>query len=145
MSFLNANGNVNSHQKISDQQGNFTGDLNDYYNFGSSVASMGDLDGDGVFDVAVGTIGDDEGGTNKGAVWILLLNEDGTVKSHQKISDQQGDFAGALDNFADFGHSLARIGDLDGDGELENAAGTVADVDDGEFRGAIWILSLGCN
>ena len=29
---------------------------------------------------------------------MLFLNADGTVKAHQKISDTQGDFTGALDD-----------------------------------------------
>ena len=67
-------------QKISSTQGGFTGilDLHDY--FGTSVASLGDLDFDGVVDLAVGAFADDDGGTEYGAVWVLLLNADGTVK-----------------------------------------------------------------
>ncbi len=54
-------GTVLSHQKISDTEGGFTGilELNDF--FGYSVASLGDLDGDGVGDLAVGAFNDDDG------------------------------------------------------------------------------------
>lgn len=65
-------GTVLSHQKISDTQGNFTGILDNDY-FGFSVASLGDLDGDGVTDLAVGARKDDDGGTDRGAVWVLFL------------------------------------------------------------------------
>ena len=38
------------------------------------------------------------GAQNSGAVWVLFLNIDGTVKSHQKISDTaEGGFTGILD------------------------------------------------
>ena len=37
------------------------------------------VDGDGVEDMAVGAFDDDDGGTNKGAVWTLLLKPDGSV------------------------------------------------------------------
>ena len=57
--------------------------------FGVSVSSLGDLDGDGVTDLAVGAIGDDTGGTDRGALHVLLLNADGTVKSAQKIATPQ--------------------------------------------------------
>ena len=40
--------------------------------FGMSVANIGDLDGDGVNDLAVGAALDDDGGANRGAVHIFL-------------------------------------------------------------------------
>jgi len=43
------------------------------------VTSLGDLDGDGVGDLAVGALGDDDGGSERGAVWILFLDGDGQV------------------------------------------------------------------
>jgi len=49
--------------------------------FGISVANIGDLDGDGVNDLAVGALYDDTNGRNKGAVHILFMNIDGSVKS----------------------------------------------------------------
>ncbi len=42
--------------------------------FGRSAASLGDLDGDAVGDLAVGAVLDDDGGFNRGAVWILFLD-----------------------------------------------------------------------
>ena len=49
-------------------------------------------------DVAVGAIGDDDGGSNRGAVYVLFLNGIGTVKSTQKISSSAGNFTAALDD-----------------------------------------------
>jgi hypothetical protein len=40
----------------------------------ASAASLGDLDGDGVGDLAVGAPGDDDGGDWHGAVWALFLD-----------------------------------------------------------------------
>ena len=112
-----------SHQKISDTEGGFTGILDDIDLFGWSVASLGDLDGDGVGDLAVGAISDDDGGANRGAVWILFLNTDGTVKSHQKNSYTQGGFTGPLDNVHLFGRPVASLGALEGDGRGGVAGG----------------------
>ncbi len=140
--FLNTNGTVKSHQKISDTQGGFTGILRNTDWFGISVASLGDLDGDGVGDLAVGAIGDDDGGSARGAVWILFLNTNGTVKTHQKISDTQGGFTGILDNIDVFGTSVASLGDLDGDGVGDLAVGAWGDDDGGFDRGAVWVLFL---
>ena len=140
--FLNQDGTVRSHQKVSDSLGNFTGTLNPDDWFGSSVTSLGDLDGDNVPDIAVGASQDDDGGANRGAVWILFLNADGTVKAHQKISDTQGNFTGTLTDGDNFGSALTKIGDLDGDGIVDIAVGSEGDSDGGTERGAVWILFL---
>ena len=147
--FLNDNGTVKSHQKISDTKGSFTGILDNVDYFGSSVGSLGDLDGDGVSDLAVGALYDDDGGFNRGAVWVLFLNTDGTVKCpdcYQKISDTEGGFTGTLDDLDHFGATAASLGDLNGDGVGDLAVGAYFDDDGGTppnaDRGAVWILFL---
>ncbi len=133
---------VLSHQKISDTEGGFTGVLHFFNFFGFSVASLDDIDGDGVRDLAVGAVFDNDGGPVRGAVWVLFLNTDGTVKSHQKISDTQGGFTGILNDDDRFGTSVTSLGDLDGDGVGDLAVGAEADDDGGENRGAVWVLFL---
>ncbi len=56
--------------------------------------------------MAVGAIKDGDGGNRRGAVWVLFLNSDGTVKSHQKISSTEGGFTGTLDREDWFGFSV---------------------------------------
>ena len=107
---------VQRYQKISDTEGNFAGALDNNDEFGHSVTSVGDLDGDGVVDLAVGVRSDADGGSRTGAVWILFLNIDGSVKSRQKISDLEGGFTGELHGGDRFGRSVTSMGDLDGDG-----------------------------
>ena len=51
---MNTDGTVDSFQKISDTAGDFTATLDDGDFFGLSAASIGDLNGDGVIDLAVG-------------------------------------------------------------------------------------------
>jgi hypothetical protein len=140
--FLRSDGKVIRHQKISALAGGFTGELSDGDQFGRDMNGIGDLDGDGVPDLAVGANYDDDGGSNKGAVWILFLNRDGTVRQHQKISQTQGGFGGILRSNDEFGRSVMRLGDLDGDGALEIAVGAPLDSTGGIKRGAVWILSL---
>ena len=75
--------------------------------------SLGDLDGNGVNDLAVGAISDDEGeGNNLGAVHIMFMDSDGSVKSTVEInnSTENGPVLSAKDQF---GTSIANIGDLD--------------------------------
>jgi cysteine-rich repeat protein len=140
--FLNADGSVKGQQKVDDLEGGFTGVLEDGDHFGSAAAPLGDLDGDGVVDVAVGARKDDDGGSDRGAVWILFLNADGTVKSHQKISSTDGGFTGTLDNFDYFGIATASLGDLDEDGVTDLAVGAFNDDDGAPQSGALWILFL---
>ncbi|MCA9074995.1 MAG: FG-GAP repeat protein [Planctomycetaceae bacterium] len=140
--FLNTDGTVKSHQKISDTQGNFLGDLNDNDRFGSSISSLGDLDKDGVTDIGVGAINDDGNGVNRGAVYVLFLNSDGTVKEHQKINDAEGNFTARIDDADRFGKSITSLGDLDGDGIVDIAVGTQFDDDGGAEQGAVYVLFL---
>jgi hypothetical protein len=141
--FLTRQGTVKGQTKISDTQGNFQGTLEDLDEFGRALACLGDLDGNGVPDLAVGAIGDDDGGVDqKGAVWILFLQADGTVLREQKISDTQGDFQGILGGGDLFGFALAALGDLDGDGVTELAVGCPKDDDGGVKKGCVWILFM---
>ncbi len=104
----------------------------------SHVECIGDLDGDGTKDLAVGTPGD----TNEqGAVYILFLNSDGTVRTSTKISSSTGN-GPVLSNMDCFGQSLALLPDIDGDGNVELAVGAPGDDDGGSRAGAVWILFL---
>ncbi len=123
---------VLSHQKINYIEGGFKGTLDFEDLFGNSKASLGDLDGDGIGDMAVGAPNDDDGSSNRGAVWILFLNTDGTVKSYQKINNTEGGFNGPLGGGDKFGFSLASLGNLEGDGVGSLAVGAIRDGD-GEF------------
>jgi len=143
--FMNATGTVSSEQKISDIQGNFLGALNNQDQFGRAVTNVGDLNNDGISDVAVGAPMDDDGGGDRGAVWILFLDTNGTVQSHQKISDTQGGFTGGLGNADQFGAAVDSIGDINGDGINDIAVGAPRDDDGGTDRGAVWVLFLDTN
>ena len=142
--YLNAAGTVKAHQKISSTQGGLApGSLDNYDLFGIAIAALGDLDGDGTPEIAVGAAGDDDGGSYRGAVYVLSLNADGTVEAQQKISSATGGLApGSLDNDDLFGVSVTSLGDLDGDGIAEIAVGATGDDDGGYGRGAVYVLFL---
>ena len=84
------------------------------------------MDGDGVNDLAVGTNGNDDGGTNRGAIDIMFMNTDGSVDSTVKINDSTTN-GPVLANNDYWGRSVANIGDLDGDGVNDIAVGAAGD------------------
>jgi hypothetical protein len=147
--FLNSSGRVIAQQKISDLFGGFTAVLDDHDEFGSSVASLGDLDGAGpsAVAVAVGSVYDDDGGLDRGAVYILFLSATGTVMSHQKISSTSGAFLGALGDGDNFGEDVASLGDHDGPGGSARAIAisAVGDDDGGTDRGSVYVVFLNSN
>ncbi len=114
--FLNSNGSLKKLQEISSDNGDFQGILNSYDRFGYSVTAIGDVDSDGVVDIAVGAPEDNDSGTKSGAVWVLFLNQNGTVKRSEKISNARGNMSGKLDNTQMFGGNMVTLGDLNRDG-----------------------------
>ena len=57
---------------------------------------MADSNGDGVGDLAVGAYQDDDGGVDKGAIYVLFMASTGVVKSFQKVSNTMGSFTGDI-------------------------------------------------
>jgi hypothetical protein len=140
---LNADKTVAAAQKISDTAGDFGGTLDDGDRFGATAAEVGDLDGDGVPDLVTGAYLDDDGGSDRGAVWVLYLDADGTVKRLRKISDTEGGFGGALADGDQFGIAAAALDDLDGDGNPDLLAGAFQDPEptgSSTGPGAAWVL-----
>jgi hypothetical protein len=103
------------------------------YWFGDALCAIGDVNGDGVTDLAVADSGDHDGGDVRGAVWVIMLAPDGSVQGRQKISDWHGEFEGRLVDWSRFGLSVAGPGDVDHDG--------VPDLLVGSAEG-IWTLAL---
>ena len=107
--------------------------------FGSSLASLGDLDEDGVVDIAVGAPGN-----VVSSVYILYLNSDSTIKNYVMVRGRyEGDDSDNLpavnvtSNYSSwefngppihylskFGTSLANVGDMDGDNITDLAVGS---------------------
>ncbi len=146
---LGSDGTGLSHVEITSQSGGFSETL-DADRFGIGVGSLGDLDGAGVsaHTLAVGAYRDDDGGLDRGALWVLFLASDGTVDRYTKISDTEGGFDGRLDDDDLFGIDVASLGDFDGTGpsSLTVMVGAAKDDDGGLDRGALWLLELehGC-
>jgi len=78
-------------------------------NFGSSVATAGDINGDGYADVIVGSYTYDNGEADEGQAFLYLGSAAGLAAAPAWIA--QGDQASAW-----FGRSVATAGDVNGDG-----------------------------
>ena len=104
--------------------------LSDGAMFGWSVANIGDLDGDGSNELAVGAIGETcmsnetESQSRCGAVYILFMGRNRTtvLRSVRITNEVNGGprYLRANDNF---GHGIAPAGDIDGDGIVDLAVG----------------------
>jgi len=122
--------------------------------FGYQIEAIGDLDSDGVIDLATINFSDDSGEANAGSILILFMNGDGSVRATQEIimDDSAGNLNGCLGAASlnrDFGslEQLAFVGDLDGDGEPTLALGANSnDHDTGGGvvvdTGAVYMLEL---
>lgn len=143
--FLNGDGTLKGVQEIGKDKGGFTDSFNLNSNFGHSVTNLGDIDGDGINDIAVGEMGyinPDSSGTYHGRVWVLLLNSNGTVKKNIEINNEKGGFTGNIVRQDRFGWSVARIPDLDGDGVPELVVGSTGNQAATAGFGAVYILFL---
>ncbi|QDU56689.1 FG-GAP-like repeat-containing protein [Aeoliella mucimassa] len=110
-------------------------------NFGSAIVSLGDLDGDGISELAVGASGDDVGSTDAGAVHILFMDQSGVLKRSQKIASEVGG-GPSLHSGERFGSSLAAIGDLDGNGVIDLAVGAAQHGEGDAKTGGFYILFM---
>jgi len=139
--FMESDGSVKSTAVINDSTENGPV-LTNGDEFGYSVENLGDLDGDGVNDLAVGAINDDEGtGNNLGAVHIMFMNTDGSVDSTVEINDSTENGPFGLSNDW-FGESVENLGDLDGDGVNDLVVGASRDNAGGADRGTIHVMYM---
>ncbi|KAM3570220.1 hypothetical protein VYU27_007700 [Nannochloropsis oceanica] len=109
--------------------------------FGAAVAGIGDVDGDGMSDMVVGALGDDEAALNAGAVYLLYMQRNATtpVASFVKITGGMGGFDATLAQNSYFGSSVAFLGDVDGNGVGDIAVGAYGED---KLAGVVYILFL---
>ena len=139
--FLNSDGTVKSHVEISENKGGFNAPLSSYpYSyFGYGLAVIDDLDNDGIPELAVGAR--EYGPSEHGAVFILFLNRDGTVKKHTEIGSNTGGYTGSGYKKR-FGSSICNAGDLNGDNISDILVGEPYSGTVGSQMGAVNILYM---
>ncbi len=104
--------------------------------FGTRVIGMGDVDGDGVDDLAVSAPGFREPGVSgpwRGEAGAVFVFSGRTLEVVRALED----------GFAGFGAALANLGDVDGDGVADLAVGSPNWSGDGapEGAGRVWVYS----
>jgi hypothetical protein len=104
-----------------------------------TVAPLGDLDGDGVADLAVGNNLMDQGFVNAGGLFLLGLDSAGAVRSQALIAQGTGFPGLSLIPGERFGRALANLGDVRGDGSVVLAVGAGAGVEGGR----LWLVVIG--
>ena len=143
--FMDTNGTVKNKILLTQNSNGISG-LDVGGNFGRSVACIGDINNDGVNDIAVGEPNRNEGSsnTNDGAIHIICLNSSGVAISQQKINSTSGLNTGGLPigTGTYFGNDIAKIGDLNNDGIEDIVVGSFYDSQSGSHYGAVWVLLL---
>ncbi|MBI2551342.1 FG-GAP repeat protein [Candidatus Uhrbacteria bacterium] len=104
--------------------------------YGSSLASLGDIDADGVADLAVGASGADG---QFGRLFIHFMKTDGSVKRTVTIDRLTSNGPAGLEANGRYGFALGSIGDLDGDGVTDMAVGAPFTNGGGTDRGMLYI------
>ncbi|GDX80612.1 hypothetical protein LBMAG42_24230 [Deltaproteobacteria bacterium] len=103
---------------------------------GTSVAGVGDEDGDGYDDVLIGAPGADDGGVGAGVAYLVR----GPVSGELSLADADAWFVGEAAGAA-AGTSVAGGGDVNGDGFAELLVGAPGTAGDRAYAGLAYLVN----
>ncbi|MFV2004477.1 MAG: integrin alpha, partial [Gammaproteobacteria bacterium] len=110
--------------------------------FGNSVASAGDVDGDGYDDVIIGAPTYDKGQFDEGAAFVYLGSSTGLTKTFGSFGEPSKApdwFAESNQDFSQFGISVASAGDVNGDGYSDVIIGASSYSNGQTNEGAVFV------
>lgn len=139
--FFGAGYEIGGFQWIGNTLGGFPTLLDSLDHFGSALATLGDINGNGVPDIAVLAPGDDLAGSDLGAIHVLFLNSQGTVDSTAVIAAGSNGFIGPTSGGGAL-RSLSSCPDMNGDGRVDLLVGIPTSNLGGNARGALVALML---
>jgi hypothetical protein len=105
---------------------------------GISVASAGDVNGDGRDDFLIGAYGDEDGGSAAGQTYLILGSAAADWGMDFDLSNADASFWGEdSDDYS--GYSVASAGDVNGDGGDDFLIGAIYDEDGGNVAGQTYL------
>jgi len=137
---IEEDGQLSEAQKITSKQG-FGPKLKAQDRWGTSLATIGDWNGDGLAELAVSASRADEGGRDMGTIYILFMDSVQNVQYVNRFYQDADNFSGKLSKSYNFGRSLAKGPDHNQDGEADLLINGHLDDESGPNQGAFWIVS----
>ncbi|SDD27395.1 Hemolysin-type calcium-binding repeat-containing protein [Sphingomonas sp. YR710] len=108
---------------------------------GTTVLSIADLNGDGKSDVIVGAPGNDAGGADAGAAYVVFGKSSASAVNLSSVAAGTGGYKIIGDNAGDAaGHVIATISDQNGDGKSEILIGAQHSQIGGIDSGSVYVV-----
>lgn len=105
---------------------------------GVGVDIVGDLDGDGYDEVAIGASGADTNGSESGCVYII----NGPITADVDLANSDAEIGGESAGDA-IGSRVVGLGDVDGDGVDDFAVGARTEDTNGTDAGSVYVITSG--
>lgn len=135
------NGTLGQVDELHELSQSFVGDTTGDY-FGNGISAYSDWNGDGLEDVLVSS--ENGHSSESGEVYLVALNVDGAPIAFKAVrGDRDGRALAGVTDDGDFGTSVERAGDLDGNGVEDIIVGADDDRAPGGNTGSMYAIFMG--